>query len=190
MSTHRWLWRLRRNPLRRRSDVAEAWIGLALGALAVVGAPAAGVVAAWGAEAELHHEVRADHTVSAVLLQDATTSASVSGGTGYGRVPTQVRWTASDGATRTGVATVPEGLTAGATTTVWLDNRGRPTEQPPGSAEVDAQAWTLGVVVGGAACGVSLAVRRAVRAGFDRRRAAEWEREWAEVGPQWRGLSA
>ena len=40
----RWcgLWRWRRNPLRRRSDLVEAWAGLATAVAVGVGAPLAG----------------------------------------------------------------------------------------------------------------------------------------------------
>ncbi|MGW3728091.1 Rv1733c family protein, partial [Streptomyces sp. NPDC000851] len=45
-------WRWRRNPLRRRSDVVEAWTALAVAVLLLLGAPLAGAVAAWWAHDE------------------------------------------------------------------------------------------------------------------------------------------
>jgi hypothetical protein len=40
-------WRRRRNPLRRRSDVVEAWTVLAVAVLLFVGAPLAGAAVGW-----------------------------------------------------------------------------------------------------------------------------------------------
>lgn len=46
MRTRMWGRRLRRNPLRRRSDVVEAWTVLAVAVLLLLGAPLLGAATA------------------------------------------------------------------------------------------------------------------------------------------------
>ncbi len=188
MSTRVRLWRLRRNPLRRRCDVLEAWIAMVLAALAAVGAPAAGLVASWSVDDSLRSQGHDRHPVSAVLVRDAPGRALVGDTDAVSsRARALVRWTAPDGTQRTGEAPVDSGLKAGAAATVWLDGRGRLTDQPLSAAQRQTQAWAVGAAVGGGSCVLLLAVRRAAGAALDRRRAAEWEHEWAVVGPQWSG---
>ncbi|AEW97900.1 MULTISPECIES: Rv1733c family protein [Streptomycetaceae] len=180
------LWRWRRNPLRRRSDVAEGWIGLVCAMLALVGAPAAGAAAASAVVDSLHDQALHRHPVAAVLLRDAGDRAAFgAAGLGATRVPTAVRWTGPDGLPHSGEATVPEGTRAGSATTIWLDDRGRVALPPTGGLQADAQGWAMGTAVGCGVCGVVLGADRVARAALDRHRAAEWEREWEEIGPRW-----
>jgi hypothetical protein len=55
-----------------------------------------------------------------------------------------VRWTASDGSTRTGRTQVNTGLTAGSTVTVWQDRRGRLTAAPLNSTDAAIESGFLG----------------------------------------------
>lgn len=176
------LWRWRRNPLRRRTDVTEAWVVLVFGTLAVVGVPVAGAVTAWGVEDSLLRQREDRHLVSAVLTENAPTVVTYSG---HGQVRATVRWTASDGSARTGDAPVESGSAAGTRAGVWLDRQGHLTEPPAGTAMAEAEGGLAGTVVAGAAWAVLAGGLRTVRWGLDRRRATEWDREWAEVGPQW-----
>jgi hypothetical protein len=96
-----------------------------------------------------------------------------------------VRWTAPDGTTRTGDAEVEAGLKTGRRATVWTDDRGAHTDEPTSPAEVEAQAGLSGALAAGGVCAVLFTGSWLVRRRLDTHRAGEWERKWAEVGPQW-----
>jgi hypothetical protein len=185
MSTKVRLWRWRRNPLKRSSDVAEAWVVLAAGALLAVGAPAAGAVTEIGVEDATLRASQNWHTVSAVLTHDAAAESTVYGGSDSGKVRVAVRWTASDGTAHTGKALVKPGSEAGARTTIWLDEHGALKDPPATSAEARAQGIFFGTLAAAGAGVLVLGGRWAVRMRLDRRRTEEWESEWTEVGPQW-----
>jgi hypothetical protein len=180
------LWRWRRNPLKRRSDVAEAWMVLAAGVLMVVGAPAVGVATGLGVEEAELRQSQDWHRVSAVLTRTAPPATeSVYSDSGNGRVAATVRWTASDGSYRTGKALVEPGREAGARTLVWLDEHGVPQDDPVTPVQAQAGGMVVGASAATGTCLLVLGGRWAVRQRLDLRREAEWEREWAETGPRW-----
>ena len=185
MSTKVRLWRWRRNPLKRRSDVTEAWVVLAAGVLVAVGAPAVGAATAIGVEDATLSASQNWHTASAVLTRDAAAESTVYGGSDSGKVRASVRWTASDGTAHTGRALVKPGTDSGARTTIWLDEHGALKDPPATPAEATAQGIFFGSVAAGGAGLLVLGGRWVVRLRLDRRRAGEWENEWAEVGPKW-----
>ncbi|MGK5531728.1 Rv1733c family protein [Streptomyces sp. URMC 129] len=174
------LWRWRRNPLRRRCDVAEAWVGLAAGVLMVVGAPAAGAAALTGSAEAMLREAREARRTTAVVT-DVHDTVTVSG---VGPLGT-VRWTSADGTPRTGMTRLPPGVTAGARVTVWLDGDGAPRGAPPSPAAAWAAGALLGTGVAGGVCLLALGARGGARSRLDARRSARWEREWAEIAPRW-----
>lgn len=187
--------RRRANPLCRRSDVVRAWTTLVLGVCLVFGAPAAGLGAGWSAyvhnKAAAAEQAASKHRVRAELTQDsplALPSAEGFGGDEKYRVP--VRWTTAGTGFRSGVALVPAGLERGDRTYVWLDSQGRVTAPP----KPDADIWLAAFAIGAGAAVVSavavVIVRLAVRRAADRHRMAEWEQEWALVGPKWSGHRA
>lgn len=181
------LWRWRRNPLRRPTDVAEGWIGLATIALTVVLAPAAGAVAAVSVEDALLQHGQDWHRTSAVLTEDAAPAdAAMTTGVDAAHVQATVRWTAPDDSVHTAVTQVAPGAKAGAATTIWTDAQGRLRSQPPSAAQAQAQGDLAGGCV---AAGVVVLLiggnRVIVRTTLDRRRAQDWERAWAEVEPRW-----
>lgn len=188
----RGLWRWRSGPLRRRSDVAEAWAGLVAWALIALCGPAAGVATAVGYQAAVLAESHDGRSVSAVLTEDASSRAvPVTGtaATGGGRTPATVAWLTPEGGRHTGEALVSAGSDAGDTVTVRLDERGQVQD-----ATTAGEAWTGGVAAGILAailvCAAVLIAHRALRRGLDACRFAAWEREWAEVGPRWSGRTA
>ncbi|MFI6360139.1 hypothetical protein ACIBJF_48150 [Streptomyces sp. NPDC050743] len=65
------LWRWRRNPIRRHSDVVEAWAVLPIWAVALVGGVLAGVVAARATDSAFAARRDQVHSVSAVLTDEA-----------------------------------------------------------------------------------------------------------------------
>ncbi|GAA2335744.1 Rv1733c family protein [Streptomyces cuspidosporus] len=181
----RLLWRWRRNPLRRRSDVVEAWVALVAGLVMAVGGTAAGVATADAVEQPLLVERAERHQVPARLLEDAPATQPSADGSRAGRVPAEVRWKAPDGSVRTGTAQVPEGHAAGTATVVWTDGHGRLVPEPLTPREAETRAALTGATAAAGVGLVTLAGRRVVRWRLDRHRAEEWERAWAEVEPRW-----
>ncbi|MPY39119.1 hypothetical protein FNH04_04020, partial [Streptomyces phyllanthi] len=179
------LWRWRSNPLRRRDDVMEAWLLLAMWALIVVGGTLAGVVIARAADEEFALQ-RAERTpVRAVLLTDVPRTASTDSGVGTGMALAKVRWTAPDGSTRTDKTLVDTGQKAGTRITVWTDGQERLSPEPSTPTEAAVEAGVLGAAAALALGGAVFAAGRTARWGLDRRRIKQWGREWDLVGPQW-----
>ncbi|MEU9387996.1 hypothetical protein AB0D38_46935, partial [Streptomyces sp. NPDC048279] len=117
------LWRWRSNPLRRRADVVEAWVVLAVWALVVVGGTVAGLLTARAADDVFARQRLERQPVRAVLLVDVPKTA-YGLGTEDERMPGTVAWTAPDGSTRTGRTLVDTGTKAGTRVVVWLDRQG------------------------------------------------------------------
>ncbi|MYR43010.1 DUF3592 domain-containing protein [Streptomyces sp. SID5910] len=181
-------WRWRRNPLRRRSDVVEAWTALVVAVLLIVGAPLLGAVAAVTAQGQAQKvaaQQRAErHRVQATVV-DRTPASLSSVQTGGQTYQATVRWTTPGGDTRTTTSRVPAGARPGDVIGVWLDTRGRSVPPPAG----DAAVWEHTVTVGafttlGAALTVLLGHCVVHRTAL-RRRMGEWERDWARTEPQW-----
>ncbi|MFG2732237.1 hypothetical protein [Streptomyces canus] len=181
--TKEWFWRWRNNPLRRRDDIAEAWIMLALWALVAVGGTAAGLVTAHATDetlAQLRTDRRSTH---AVLLTDTKHDSAVrlSGD----KTSATVRWTTPDGSARTGSTLVDTGLKAGTRLVVWQDSHGALATAPPSAREAAVEAGALGTAAGLALTGAVLGMGAVVRWRLDRQRIDSWGREWDLVGPQW-----
>ncbi|MFF3635935.1 hypothetical protein [Streptomyces sp. NPDC002250] len=177
------LWRWRRNPLRRRTDVLEAWFLLVVWALVVVGGTLVGLVTARAAGQSFDRQRTERTQVRAVLLTDAPRTAVA--GTGGDLTSARVRWTAPDGTRHSDSTLVPGGLRAGSTAEIWLDAWGRPSSAPLTSGEASAESALLGVSAALALTGAAFGVRCAGRWWLDRRRIEEWDREWALLGPRW-----
>ncbi|MFG3256987.1 hypothetical protein [Streptomyces sp. NPDC048172] len=179
------LWRWRRNPLRRRTDIAEAWAVLAAVVLMVCGGTVTGLLV-HDTSGRLFDERRASATaVRAVLLRDPPPAALTSGGSTENTVPGKVRWTSDDGRRHTDRARVPAGKQAGDRVTVWTDARGRIVREPPSRAESVTGAAMLAAVAVTVWCLLVLTGLALVRVRWNRRRLAAWDREWAETGPRW-----
>ncbi|MDO0924435.1 hypothetical protein QQY24_03020 [Streptomyces sp. TG1A-8] len=183
------LWRWRRNPLRRHSDIVEAWIVLATWILALLAGTAAGAAVAYCTDTALSARRAQAHPVSAVLTDDAAKTPAAGGGYDDARVWATVRWTARDGSVRTDRVKVLPGTAAGATVTMWADRADRVVPPPASASEAGAQ-----MVLGGALAAqvTGTAVWGAgwlVRTRLVRRRLAEWDEEWKRIGPEWRDLS-
>ncbi|WNZ13167.1 hypothetical protein [Streptomyces sp. 11x1] len=174
------LWRWRRNPLKRRSDVAEAWVGLATVAAVLFTAPTVGVTAAAVAERSALTESQGLRHVTAKLVEDApaATVARFSGAADDQLVRATVRWT-TDGSSTTGTARVAAGREAGSRTTVWLDASDRVHPAPPTAAQARAQGVVTGTSAAVGAALLVLGLRWAARVRLDRRRWAQWDRDWA-----------
>ncbi|MGW4568697.1 Rv1733c family protein [Streptomyces sp. NPDC004561] len=182
-------WRWRRNPLRRRSDVAEAWTVLVVAVLLFVVAPLVGVAAglhAHGrAEAVAAAERAARHQVRATVFGDPPRRVPTVQGDRAHPYRAEVRWTEPGMGTRTAWARVPAGTRPGDTVSVWFDSRGRNVTPPPDAVAIWQHAVTVGICAAAGAGGVVLLGHALERRIALRHRLAEWEREWARTGPRW-----
>ena len=174
------------NPLRRGSDVIEAWmLPAAIAAFLILGPLLAGVTGL-RIHADNVAAQRAEHSwqrVPALLLQAAPGPMMSDNGANSWLVWTPARWTAG-GLAHVGSVPAPAGTSAGTTVPVWLDRAGN----------VQVPLTALGardrVIIAGA---LVLALLAAFLAGLtllgrlilDRRRLAGWEAAWLSVGPQW-----
>ena len=183
------LWRWRRNPLRRHSDVVEGWIVLVAWLLALVGGAFAGAVAAQVTDSAFAARTARVHAVSAVLADDAAKTPVTGGGYDDGRVWSVVRWTDPDGSVHTGRAPIHPGAPAGTRVTVWADNAGHLVSAPVTGTAATLQAALTGVLVAVPAGAAVWSVGWVVRARLVRRRMAEWDAAWRQIGPEWGNLS-
>jgi len=173
-----------RNPLRRTVDRVE---GVMVGALTVAflaGAPLA-TVATWHAAygygtRAAHVQQAAWHQVPAVLLATAPSF----GFTGY-EPYVWARWTAPDGASRTGLVPAPPGERAGSTVRVWTNAAGQLTGPPLQLGQVQSRA-VLAAMLAPVVLGlVLLCTGQLAYCLLDRRRLAAWDADWRATGPQW-----
>ncbi|MFC3572057.1 hypothetical protein ACFOZ0_01880 [Streptomyces yaanensis] len=182
-------WRWRRNPLRRRSDVIEAWTSLIVAVLLCVGAPLVGTAAGWWAYDNAHAtqvSLRAHrHQVPAVLAEDAPAAVPSAQGGKQPLYGVKVHWTEPGKGTRTTVAQVPAGSRHGDRAEVWLDAKGHGVAPPPSNAAVWQQTLTAGVWAAGGLVGTVLLARAVIGRVAERHRMEEWEAEWARQGPNW-----
>ncbi|WP_234539970.1 Rv1733c family protein [Streptomyces shenzhenensis] len=185
----RW-WRWRHNPLRRRSDVVEAWIALAVAVLLCVGAPLVGAVTGLWAHGQARSVAAAQrserHMVRAVVVGGTPEQLpSVQGGDRAHAFRTNVRWTVPGEGTKTALARVPAGTRTGDVVDVWFDRQGHGVAPPPDETAVWQHTVTMGLCGASCAAGVVLLGHGVVRRVALRHRLAEWEREWARTGPDW-----
>ncbi|KPI19016.1 hypothetical protein OK074_1480 [Actinobacteria bacterium OK074] len=178
------LWRLRSNPLRRRDDVVEAWIVLAVWVVVAVGGTLAGLVTSHAADEVFAGQRAERHTVRAVLLTDTPSPTPAIGGT-QNLIKARVRWTAADGTRRTGSTLVDTGQKAGSTVVIWLNTAGAPTAAPPSATEAGVESAFLGLTAALALTGTAFGAGAAARYRLDRRRIDAWGTEWNLVGPSW-----
>ncbi|GHE02987.1 hypothetical protein GCM10010339_28480 [Streptomyces alanosinicus] len=184
------LWRWRRNPLRRRADVVEAWVVLGAWLLTVLLGISAGLVAARSVEHGLAEE-RADRrpVVARVVGRAPAASPRRDHASSGARVWATVRWTVPDGSAHTGQVRVQPGSKAGTPVTVWTDPRGRLVGRPTSVSEAAFRGTLIGCLVGLSAGAVPFIGGLALRARLERRRMDAWDAEWARLGPQWGGWS-
>ena len=178
---------LDRNPLRRGTDRAEAWIRIALVLAFLIGAP----LAAWGtgswaesvAPTAAHLQRAGEHRVPATLLRNVPGDADQWFTVRFAWV--KARWTVPDGTVRTGYVQAPVGSPAGSTVPVWLDRSGRPTEPPLPPSQIRGWVLMMAVIAPAALALLLLATMGILGHIMDRRRLASWGQAWSAIGPQW-----
>jgi hypothetical protein len=187
------LWRWRRNPLRRRSDVTEAWAGLLTAVVIAVGAPSAGWATGTAVNDALQQTVRAEHAerayVPAVVLKagprEIADTDPESGTIRAERRTATARWTGPDGKQHTGTVHIAVSQGKGDRIHVWTDSRGRATTPPLEAAAATAHAAMAGLGTALLALVLGTIGRQVLMWQLLRRRLAEWGREWAAAGQDW-----
>ncbi|MFE2100116.1 hypothetical protein [Streptomyces sp. PTD9-10] len=183
------LWRWRRSPLRRTSDLIEAWLLLVAWGAGVLGGATAGTVAAVAADQGFEEDRSSRRQVVAVLLERAGESAPTHADVTTNAGAT-VRWTTPDGRTRTGRAAVPAHTPVGTHVRLWTSSRGDLVSQPPGRSDAVLRSSLTGAGAAMAAGGAVWGSARAVRALLDRHRTRQWALEWERADTQRGGASA
>ncbi|MFG3153484.1 hypothetical protein ACGF7W_15755 [Streptomyces sp. NPDC048219] len=194
MRAIRGLWRWRHNPLRRTTDLVEAWVALTGLLLICIVAPLIGMLVGGAAQDVLQRSVRTQHEsrhqVTASVVRELKRSPfdvdpeGVSAGDLRSRV--LARWQAADGSEHRGP--VLAGLRdphPGDHFRIWTDGQGRMVARPLDPATATTHAALAGV---GAALATAVLVeagRRIVVWRMVRRRYERWEQEWDRAGPDW-----
>ena len=188
------LWRWRRNPLCRATDLAEAWVALAALLLILLAAPVAGSFVGGAAQDMLQHSVQeqhaARHPVTATVVRKLDRSpldADPETSTGRDlRNRVLADWTAPDGTAHQGP--VLAGLKdpqQGDEFRIWTDRHGRMVARPLDSATASTHAVLAGIGAALAAGGLVEAGRRLIVWRMVRRRYARWDQAWDRAGPDW-----
>jgi hypothetical protein len=181
-----WLWRWRRNPLKRRADRVEAWVLLGVWVLTVLAGVPVGLAVSRSVEQGLARERLEWRPVVARLTERAPgTSAGNAPGPATEYVWAKVRWTAADGSAHSGQVRARAGSDAGAPVTVWTDPRGGMVTRPATASQAELRAALIGGLAGMSAAVVPLVGGRVLRGRLERRRTDQWDAEWARFGPQW-----
>lgn len=189
------LWRWRHNPLRRTTDLIEAWVAVVAAFLLFLAVPAAGWAAGVSANASLQHSVRLQQqervpTVAQVVrIADTPAGADRTAELGAEqplRPAVVARWTAPDGSARTGtVSTSRAHAHAGAVFPLWTDRTGRAVTPPMHPDTARAHALIAGLTVALLSAFLIESARRLVVHRLMQRRYARLDRAWAQVGPDW-----
>ncbi|HEY5837125.1 hypothetical protein [Streptomyces sp.] len=192
-------WRWRRNPLRRRTDVVEAWLGVVTAVLFCT-VPLLGWWAGHSVDRNLQRVVRtqrAERTlVTATALpaarKPATGASSVAaeGRNSDPRRGDRLRWTAPDRSVHT--ATVPVDLEVWHKSKIllWTDHTGELVTPPLDSTTATTHSVLAGTAAAAAAGGLLLISRQIFLWRLMVRRLDSWEREWARVGQDWGRMGA
>ncbi|MFF5973245.1 hypothetical protein ACFY7C_17145 [Streptomyces sp. NPDC012769] len=192
------LWRWRHNPLRRTTDLVEAWVALTAALLLCLAVPLAGWAVGTSANESLQRSVRAQHeervpTVARVVRSAETGEAGATGqrpadtaGERRLRPAVVAAWTAPDGTRRTGtVTTTREQADPGDHFPLWTDRTGRAVTPPMHPETARAHALIAGLTVALLAGFLVESARRVAVHRLLRRRYDRLDRAWAEVGPDW-----
>ena len=178
---------LDRNPLRRGTDRAEAWIRISLVLAFLIGAP----LAAWGAGSwaesvaptAAHLQLAGEHRVPATLLRSVPGESDQWFTVRFAWV--KARWTVPHGPVRTGYVQAPVGSRSGSTVPVWLDRAGLPTEPPLPPSQIRGWVLMMAVIAPAALALLLLAMLGILGRIMNRRRLASWGQAWSAIGPQW-----
>ncbi|WP_031513566.1 hypothetical protein [Streptomyces sp. NRRL F-5123] len=194
--TTRFAWRWRRNPLRRRSDLVEAWIGLVT-VLLICTVPLVGWWAGQSADRALTRVARVQRSerslvpatvVPASAARGARTAPGAERAVGRQADPAGeevLRWTAPDGTSRSGKVPLDLEVWHGTRLLLWTDHQGGLVAPPLDHATATAHAALAGVTTAGVAAGALLLARQLLLWRLTQRRMESWDRAWARFGQDW-----
>jgi hypothetical protein len=188
------LWRWRHNPLRRATDLAEAWAALAALLLILLAAPLIGVLVGGAAQDALQQAVRdqreARHLVTATVVKKLARSPlepdpeSASGRLTTSRV--EADWTGPDGTEQHGkVMAALKSPHPGDHFSLWTDGQGRIAARPLDTATATTHAVLAGIGATALSAGFVEGARRLIVWRMVRRRYARWDQAWDRAGPDW-----
>ncbi|MBM9507430.1 Rv1733c family protein [Actinacidiphila acididurans] len=181
-------WRWRRNPLRRRSDLVEAWLGLVTVVVLCL-LPLFGWWAGQAVDRALQRVVRSQRSertlVTAHLVPPPGGHGSSSGADSDPRHRERLRWTAPDHSVHTAAVPVDLEVWQSDRIMLWTDDKGALVPPPLDAATATTHSVLAGTAAATSAAGLVLISRRVVLWRLMRRRMASWEREWARVGQDW-----
>ena len=188
------LWRWRHNPLRRTSDLVEAWVALVALLLILIAAPVVGSLVGRVAQDALQQSVQeqrtARHLVTATVVRkldrspldtDPETSSSRDL-----RSRVLADWTAPDGTAHHATALAAlKSPHHGDHFKIWTDTHGRPVARPLDSATATTHAVLAGFGAALLTTGAVEGARRMIVWRMVRRRYARWDQAWDRAGPDW-----
>ncbi len=191
------VWRWRRNPLRRPTDLFEAWVAFAALVCVLLVAPTVGCVAGLRVDGTLQQAAREQqqerYLVPAVVVRPAVEPPPAGAGadpSAQRQAPQRTQivasWTAPDGSSHQGtVPAAEEPPQTGDRFRIWTDLRGRLVGRPldPSIASVHAAVAGLAAAIGAAA--LVETVRRLVVRRLMHQRYRRLDRAWAAAGPDW-----
>ncbi|GAA2251071.1 hypothetical protein GCM10010145_18290 [Streptomyces ruber] len=188
------VWRWRHNPLRRTTDLVEAWLAFTVLVLILLAAPVTGAVVGTAAQDALQRSVREQHRVrhevAATVVGESARSPlelnpeTATAGDRHSRVVAD--WTAPDGTERHG--TVTAGLDdprPGDRFPLWTDRKGRPVGRPLDTATATTHAVLAGLGAALGTAGLAEGGRRLIVWRMVRRRYARLDQAWGRAGPDW-----
>jgi phosphate/sulfate permease len=187
------LWRWRHNPLRRGTDMAEAWVCLGALLLMLVAAPIVGALVGSAAESSLQRTVREQHRlrqpVTARVIRELRGGAPAADPETVARESSSrvlAYWTAPDGTERQGPVTAqlrdPE---PGDRFRIWTDPQGDPAARPLDPATATTHAVLAGIGAALLSAALVEAARRLVVWRMVLQRYARWDQAWDRAGPDW-----
>ncbi|MFS4097713.1 hypothetical protein [Streptomyces sp. AF1A] len=187
------LWRWRHNPLRRATDLAEAWVALVALVLIAVAAPVTGCLVGAAAQDSLQRSVReqqhARRLVTATVVRDlgqAALETDPDTPAREARSRVIADWTAPDGTRQHGPALADlKSPQPGDHFTLWTDPHGRITTRPLDSATATTHAVLAGFGAALVAAALVDSGRRLIVWRMVRRRYTRWDQAWERAGPDW-----
>ncbi|MER5812740.1 hypothetical protein ABT143_31920 [Streptomyces sp. NPDC002033] len=196
MRTAMGVWRWRRNPLRRPTDLFEAWVAFAALVCVLLVAPAVGCAAGLRVDGTLQRAAREQrherYLVPAVVVAPApgpVAGAATDPGAqrqAPERTPVVASWTAPDGSSHRGtVPAAQEPPRPGERFRIWTDIEGRLVGQPLDPAAASFHAGAAGLAAALTAAALAETVRRLVVRRLMHRRYIRLDRAWAAAGPDW-----
>ncbi|MGW5860622.1 Rv1733c family protein [Streptomyces sp. NPDC055239] len=188
------LWRWRHNPLRRKTDLVEAWVACVAVLLIAVAAPLAGFTIGGLTQDALRQSVREQHAMrhevagtvvkklaSPPVDPDPETSSARDR---HSRV--LARWTAPDGTAHSGAVLADlRSPDRGDHFRLWTDKHGQVVGRPLDDATATTHATLAGFGVALAAAGLVEGARRLVVWRIVLRRYDRWDQAWDKAGPDW-----